>query len=432
MPSPGKQRTREKRPTKITVGNTTLRIYRGRYEKLKGGKPRLHEQFTVAFFSDGRRQRKTFSTIDDAKAWAQRRAEMLEDGHHSAAKLRDSDAASFALATRILSPLGIPLVAAVEEFVHARQKLPAGATLVEAVRDYAERQASIVASKTVAEVVAEFLEMREGEQKKKRASLRDVQTTRSHLNRFAAFAKKPIHMVQPADLSDWLRTTTEAPKTFNNIRTSLVRLFNYAREHRYIPQQERTAADLVKRMRQDEMNVVALHPNLLTQMLKDADEEASLYLSLAAFTGMRTAELLRLEWAWIDIPAKVIRLPFIRATKQRKRRIPIQPNLALWLVPFSKRKGNVFSSEKATDRTIQFVKAKGLVWPDNWARHSYGSYRAVITKSVGQVAMELGNSETIVKRHYFDAFADETDAAAWFNITPGAHSAKIVQMKGAA
>jgi integrase len=184
---------------------------------------------------------------------------------------------------------------------------------------------------------------------------------------------------------------------------------------------------MVKRQKLGDTDVVTLPPNTLRKMLDGADEEARLYLALASFTGARTAELLRLHWAHIDQAAGVIRLPREVTKTKRKRQVPILPNLREWLAPFQGRTGRVFTSEKAADRTIAFVKSKGLDWPDNWARHSFGSYRATITKSIGQVAMELGNSETIVKRHYFDAFASEKDALDWFAITP-AQPANVVTM----
>ena len=147
---------------------------------------------------------------------------------------------------------------------------------------------------------------------------------------------------------------------------------------------------------------------------------------------MRTAELLRLHWQHIDFDAEVIRLPRQVTKTGAKRQVPIQPNLRAWLAPFAGRAGLVFASEKAHDRTIAQAKAKEIDWPSNWARHSFGTYRATITKSVGQVSLEMGNSEGIVKPHYFDQHANEKDAREWFAILPEAPPANVVQMKGTA
>jgi integrase len=343
--------------------------------------------------------------------------------------MHDTDREAFIAASRILKPLGVPLLDAVKSFATASVALQGAGSLLDAATDYVERHKMLASSKAVAEVVAELLAVRDNELEKGRASLRDVQSLRSHLNRFAAFAKVPIHQVQADTLNDWLRSITTAPKTWNNLRTSLVRLFNFARERRYVPQNARTPADMVKRLKLADSDVATLAPGTLRTLLASADDEGRLYLALGAWTGMRSAELQRLHWQHIDFAAGVIRLPKEVTKTKRKRQIPILPNLRAWLEPFKGSTGKVFSSEKATDRTIAFVKAQGIEWPDNWARHSYGSYRATVTKSIGQVAMELGNSETIVKRHYFDAFANEKDALEWFAIMPAEKTGNVIPMK---
>lgn len=423
--------TTQKAPHKVTAGNITLRIYAGQYRQKCNGEMRTYPQFTAVYFESERRKRKTFSTLAAAKDWAKTRAGMIDQGRRDAAKISDSDAAALATAMRDLQPLGVPLNVAVAEFIHARKALPEGVTLHAAALDYAERHKSIVGTKTVPEVVADFLARREQDWKKGQASLRDVQTVRSHLNRFAAFAVTPIHLVQKRTIDGWLRDTTAAVKSFNNVRASLVRLFNYAKDQGLLPKTELTAAESVRPKKLGEQDIATLAPGTLQTLLANAGAEAQLYLSVAAFTGMRTAEMLRLRWEHFDFAANVIRLPKTVTKTARKRSVPILPNLRAWLADCENCKGLVFSSEKASDRTIAFVKEQGVEWPDNWARHSYGSYRAVTTKSVGQVAMELGNSETVVKQHYFDAHASEADALAWFAILP-TEPANVVRMKGAA
>ena len=193
---------------------------------------------------------------------------------------------------------------------------------------------------------------------------------------------------------------------------------------------DKFAADMAKREKLAESDVAILPPSILRALLKDADEEAALWISLAAFTGMRTAELLRLHWQHLDFEAGVIRLPRQVTKTGAKRQIPILPNLRAWLEPFTHRTGLVFASEKAHDRTIAYAKGRGIEWPTNWARHSFGTYRATLTKGVGQVSIEMGNSEGIVKRHYFDQHASEKDAHEWFSIVPE-HPTHLIAMKGA-
>jgi integrase len=406
------------KPHAVTVGNVTLRIYRGTYRQKCNGEIREYEQFTVVYFEAGTRKRKTHSTLSAAKAFAKDMAAKLDTNQREAAKIGNADAQSYALAVKALAKLGIPLHVAVADYVAARAELPEGESLVTAAREWSDRKRAVAVVKTTPEVVAEFIVFRETQLARGKGSLRDLQTIRSHLSRFASFAKVPIRDVSKKTCLQWLRDHAEAPKTFNNMRTSLVRLFNFARDLEYIGKDKLTAAEEVKTEDLHEIEVVALSPVKLRALLAGADEEAALYLSLAAFTGIRTAELLRLHWSHFDFGKNVIRLPAAVTKTGKRRQVPILPNLRRWLEPHMTRTGPVFASEKATDRTIAYAKATGFEWPDNWARHSFGSYRATVTQSIGQVAMELGNSESIVKRHYFDAFADKADAREWFAIAP--------------
>ena len=58
-----------------------------------------------------------------------------------------------------------------------------------------------------------------------------------------------------------------------------------------------------------------------------------------------------------------------------------------------------------------------LDWPRNVLRHSFISYRIAKVKSVDQVALEAGNSPTIIFKHYRE-LTTEDQADAWFAILP--------------
>jgi hypothetical protein len=65
------------------------------------------------------------------------------------------------------------------------------------------------------------------------------------------------------------------------------------------------------------------------------------------------------------------------------------------------------------DNLAKRVKRKGVKWVKNGLRHSYGSYRCAVVKSAAQVALEMGNSEGIVRSNYLD-YVERKDATAWF------------------
>jgi len=63
------------------------------------------------------------------------------------------------------------------------------------------------------------------------------------------------------------------------------------------------------------------------------------------------------------------------------------------------------------------AKALGIEWPRNVLRHSFISYRIAKVKSADQVALEAGNSPSIIFKHYRE-LTTEDQADSWFGIMP--------------
>ena len=155
--------------------------------------------------------------------------------------------------------------------------------------------------------------------------------------------------------------------------------------------------------------------------------EAELFISLGAFSGIRTAELLRLEWRDIHDVRGVIEVGAHKSKTATRRLVPIHHVLAQWLARAPHHTGKVFSSQKAAVRVISYGKQMLGEWPDNALRHSYATYRLGETQDAPKVALELGNSPAVLFRNYRD-LADINQARDWFSITP-AEPANVIAMK---
>ena len=59
----------------------------------------------------------------------------------------------------------------------------------------------------------------------------------------------------------------------------------------------------------------------------------------------------------------------------------------------------------------------GVASHRNGFRHSFASYRMAAEKSAAQVALEMGNSPAKLFSNYRE-LVTETNAKAWFNVTP--------------
>ena len=97
-------------------------------------------------------------------------------------------------------------------------------------------------------------------------------------------------------IDDWLRAQNIGARGRNNIRMSIVMLFHFARSRGYLPKGQPTEAEEVPKAKERGGKIGILTPWQLAVLLREGDEEAKLYFSLAAFTGIRSAELIRLDW----------------------------------------------------------------------------------------------------------------------------------------
>jgi hypothetical protein len=79
------------------------------------------------------------------------------------------------------------------------------------------------------------------------------------------------------------------------------------------------------------------------------------------------------------------------------------------------------------DQLAVASKAAGVTWKANALRHSFISYRLAQTKDMAAVALEAGNSPTMIFRHYRE-LATEEEAADWFGILPAKGVENIVRM----
>jgi integrase len=420
-------RKRKRWPEVVRAGSAQALIYRTRERKIVGRRRRSYERFTVTYYRpDGVKQircRRSFSSLQDARFEAGRAATAIAQGEADILKLTSADRATYLRAMDALRPLGIPLHVAIEEYVEARQH--AGAGLIAAAKEHGRRHAIATVRKSIAETVKEILEAK----KQDGMSVRYLQSLRSHLNRFAEHFRMNIATVTSAQIEDWLRRIKRGPRTRNNIRHSVVTLFNFAKARGYLPKMVATEADHVAKAKDRGGEIGIFRPKELADLMAAGGEEAKLYFAIGAFTGLRSAELIRLEWEDVNFVRGYIQVGKAKSKTATRRLVPIQPNLEMWLAPYRAKSGLIFVSEHAADRSIEQAKAAGIEWPNNVLRHSYATYRLAQCQDAARVALEMGNSPQMLFRNYRE-LADEHDAAAWFSITP-VPVANVVQMKRA-
>lgn len=138
------------------------------------------------------------------------------------------------------------------------------------------------------------------------------------------------------------------------------------------------------------------------------------YFALAYFAGIRPAEIQRLagrEEELINLKTRTITIPANISKTRHERHIMISENLAAWLEAFPAPVtcGNF-------GRMLTEVKKHFRITHDE-TRHSFISYHVALHRSLGDAALQAGNSESIIKRHYLNLHPRE-EGGQYFRIVP--------------
>lgn len=399
-----KQKQAPKRPhTTVRHGSVTIPIYAG----TTGGKTR----YTIAFYLDGRRRRRMFTDLDKAKREAKLAAEKIQRGLAGNNDLSTRDREQFHAIRKLLGPLDTPMVAAIEEYVRAREIL-GDIPLVTAVQEFMRQNDGVTLGVTVPQVCEEMLE----------AKLQD-NVSRGHLiqlkGRFKMISVRfpcPIMHVKSQEIDEWLRSTGYAPSSRNNLLQCIKGLFNFARQRNYLPKSEITEASRLSKVKVPAKDNQIYTPAQFEKLLQAAPVDLIPMLTIRGFAGIRGAELDRLDWDAVNLERHHIELRATQAKTAARRIIPVSENLAAWIAPLI-HQGPIIPASWRRREASNLAKELGIGWPKNVLRHSFISYRVALTGDVPRTALESGNSPDIIFRHYREV-VDEEEAKAWFSIMP--------------
>ncbi len=132
------------------------------------------------------------------------------------------------------------------------------------------------------------------------------------------------------------------------------------------------------------------------------------------FAGIRPDELKRMagrESELVNMKTKTITIPANVSKTRHERQVSISDNLAAWLAAYP---GDLIPTNfEALNKRVR----KHFNLSHDEARHSFISYHVALHRSIGDAALQAGNSESIVKRHYLNTHGRE-EGDEFYSITP--------------
>jgi len=392
-------------PREIKHGRTSVKVYR---RKMPNG----HWGFMVANYSTGKRRWDSYPTETKAIAAAKLLAQRMSKQQVVAASMTNADAAAYAAAVDTLEPYGVSLPVAAETLARCLKTAGDPTSVLSAVNFWSLRNKPVTRAR-VSEVVKKMLIVKRNERK----SERHLGDLRSRLGRFAGDFRKDCCDVTTAEIQHWLDDLELTNRSKINYRTTIRNLFAFAVARGYAADNPVKATQTIKA---DDVPIEIYTPVEMRKLVTAASIEFVPSIVLGGFAGLRSNEIQRLTWEDIQLAERNIIVGIEQAKTATRRNVPMWDNCAEWLAPYAGRTGLIWGGGYSQFYDAQKLTAEnaGIDWKRNALRHSYASYRFAQTTDAGRVSGELGNSASMVHKHYREPVTRQ-DADKWFNIGRG-------------
>jgi integrase len=389
----------------VHAGSVSVPIYKLRHKHAAGG-----YVYAVAWHVGGQRRMKQFTKGAAAEAQAGLVAAQLAAGRIDATSMTADDANTLVEMRRLASET--PPVAAMQEWRRARDLV--GADLLPACEKWAQRHGTGLPGKTVSEAVDAFIAA------KRRQGVDTGASYERSLPVFAReFGKSQLRNLSKSVIQAWLDKIAH-PVSRNCMRSRMVTLFRWARDEDILPRDILTEAERTAAAREGPMEIGIITPETLRAVLRIIRDKAPHYLPalvMAAFCGLRRAEVHGQDWKHIELERKFVRVTQGKKGTPARRLVPLCDAAIEWLVPYRQKEGPICSN-LAIDRIRDIARTAGYKLADNGFRHSFISYRVALTGNIPETSIEAGNSVRMIHKHYRE-LATKMEAEAWFGITPG-------------
>ena len=252
---------------------------------------------------------------------------------------------------------------------------------------------------------------------------------KKRLARFSAdFGERKIAAITVEELDNWLRALPGSPKSRANYRANVGVLFSYAERRRMIDSNPilHTARPKLPANPPQIFTVDELR-SLLEAAQRRAPDVLPM-LAIGAFSGLRDAEIKRLDWSEIDQKRAYIEVKAQKAKSARRRIVKMQPSLREWLRPYAGMTGSVVPANWR--KKLDFVRKAACLarWPKNGLRHSFASYRLAAIHDAPRVASELGHTSPQMLYSTYRELVLPEEAERYWKLTPAAEAANVVAM----
>jgi integrase len=304
---------------------------------------------------------------------------------------------------------------------------PYGANILDAAKFYAAHLASLHNDILIADLATEYLTAK----RNAKVSAVYLISVRHRLGRFVdLFGHRTLRTLNVAEIEEWLHGLGLGAVSINNHRTCVGAFLTYAVRRGYL---ETNPVKAIDKVRTPDDPPEVFTPVELARILAAAPATLLPVLVLGAFAGLRTSEVLRLDWTEVDLARGFVHVAARKTKSARRRLIKILPNLAAWLEPYAAATGKVYvgSNDRYHAAVAALMATLGLEWRKNALRHSYASYHLAKFEDAAGVALQMGHTSTkLIFENYRELVRPE-EAELYWSIIPASTPTNIVRIGAA-
>lgn len=304
-------------------------------------------------------------------------------------------------------------------------------TLTNAVQYFIRHYKPPKANVTLADAIEEYVDERQNDLLANALSVPQFNAIKTKLGKLGRdFPEWKAADIQTADIEKQLIDAKISPKTWNNRRGYYNTFFAFCLEKQYVAENPITKLKIhrIKRTRGTAETLSAKQTADLMEHLETysghefkngefAGSPGCLvpYYALALFAGIRPdwkdGEISKILPSDINLETGTIHIEPTVSKNDEKRNIRIQPNLRKWLEAYPPENYPILPMSNM-NRSLTDVRKKHNLSHDI-LRHTFISMHVGKFRSVGDAALEAGNSDSIIRKHYLDVISKEEAERFW-------------------
>ena len=275
---------------------------------------------------------------------------------------------------------------------------------------------------TLVDAVTTYVAFKQREHDQKLLSISQLDHIRRHLGVLKKwFPAVLVSQLTTHQLTDHCQHGNAGPKTINNRRGILHTFFKFSFQKDWVAANpvEKIPHHRIAHRRGSAKTLSAEQAEKLMHHVEQIDGGSLVpFFALALFAGIRPCvrhgEILKLKREHVRLDTGVIMIEPEVSKVRMKRSVAIQPNLAAWLKAYPLDRFPIIPANLQHTRA---AIAKLFDLSHDIMRHTFISMHVGKFRSMGEAALQAGNSESIIRKHYLDLKTKE-ESEQFFAITP--------------